>query len=130
MMEGHINIREMSEMFGVTLRTLRHYEDKGIISPKRLLHNERAYGEREIARMKIAVQLTGMGFTLKEVVESLDMLTSKMSRSEIYVALHDKFSKQKKVLNDRRDEIAKQMRSVRRYSFRVFDEMMENANVI
>ena len=33
--EDFVRIGEMAKTFGVTLRTLRFYEDKGLLSPKR-----------------------------------------------------------------------------------------------
>jgi DNA-binding transcriptional MerR regulator len=63
-------IGDVAREFGVTLRTLRFYEDKGLISPYRN-GNARLY--RESDRAKIALILKGkkLGFTLGEIRESL-----------------------------------------------------------
>jgi DNA-binding transcriptional MerR regulator len=59
-------IGELAREFGVTLRTLRFYENKGLIAPRRA-GNARLYGQCD--RSRIALILTGkkLGFTLAEI---------------------------------------------------------------
>jgi DNA-binding transcriptional MerR regulator len=45
-------IGEVADEFSVTLRTLRFYEDKGLINPKRV-GTSRFYGRREKARLRL-----------------------------------------------------------------------------
>ena len=45
-----LNISEMSTLFGVSHRTLRFYEDKGLLSPVRL-GMSRHYTKRDCARL-------------------------------------------------------------------------------
>ena len=44
--DGYIRIGDMAKQFDVTLRTLRFYEDKGLLNPKRE-GNTRLYTQRE-----------------------------------------------------------------------------------
>ncbi len=50
--EDYIRIGEMAKKYGVTLRTLRFYEDKGLINPKRE-GSTRLYSRRDNARLKL-----------------------------------------------------------------------------
>ena len=65
-------IGDLSREFGVTLRTLRFYEDKGLLSPKR--HGtSRIYNRRDRARLKLALMGKKVGFSLVEIKEMLDL---------------------------------------------------------
>ena len=50
--DGLIRIGEMAKRHGVTLRTLRFYEDKGLLAPRRE-GSRRLYTRRDDARLKL-----------------------------------------------------------------------------
>lgn len=59
-------------MFGVTLRTLRFYEDKGLLKPIRD-GSTRLYTRRDKARLKLILLGRKIGFSLREVKQMLDL---------------------------------------------------------
>lgn len=65
-------IGEIAKQFGVTLRTLRFYEDKGLITPKRdgVI---RLYSRRDKARLKLILLGRKIGFSLREVKQMMDL---------------------------------------------------------
>ncbi len=65
-------IRQMSEEFDVTARTLRFYEDKGLLSPHRQ-GQTRLYHGRDRARMVLILRGKRLGFALDEIREMLDL---------------------------------------------------------
>jgi DNA-binding transcriptional MerR regulator len=65
-------IRELARECGVTARTLRFYEEKGLLSPRRN-GQERLYSRRDRARLKYVLMGKGVGFSLDEVREMLDL---------------------------------------------------------
>ncbi|MDJ0278217.1 MerR family DNA-binding transcriptional regulator [Sphingomonas sp. 2R-10] len=65
-------IHAVAEQLGVTPRTLRLYEDKGLIHPVRV-GNNRAYGHRDIVRMRLILRGKRLGFSLREIQEFLDL---------------------------------------------------------
>ncbi len=65
-------IRDLVKECGVTARTLRFYEEKGLISPRRA-GLERLYSRRDRARLKYVLMGKGVGFSLEEVREMLDL---------------------------------------------------------
>jgi DNA-binding transcriptional MerR regulator len=73
--EQLMTISEMCSTFDVTARTLRFYEDKGLIAPKRV-GQKRLYGRRENARMTLIVFGKQFGFSLEEIRELLEMYKS------------------------------------------------------
>ena len=65
-------IRELTKEFGVTARTLRHYEDEGLIAPARR-GQARIYNNRDHARVTLILRGRRVGFSLAELREILDL---------------------------------------------------------
>jgi DNA-binding transcriptional MerR regulator len=65
-------IRDLGKEFGVTARTLRFYEEKGLLSPQRD-GQDRLYGRRDRARLKYVLMGKCVGFSLDEIREMLDL---------------------------------------------------------
>lgn len=70
--EEFTRIGDMAKTFGVTLRTLRFYEDKGLISPKRD-GSTRLYTRRDKARLKLILLGRKVGFSLRDVKQMIDL---------------------------------------------------------
>ena len=65
-----------AELAGVHPQTLRIYERKGLLSPKRTSGNTRRYSERDIARLQVIQQLTqGLGINLAGVKMIMELET-------------------------------------------------------
>lgn len=67
-----LGIQEAATLLGVTMRTLRFYEDKGLIAPQRV-GTTRIYSKREIGRMQLILRGKRLGFTIREIQEFLDL---------------------------------------------------------
>lgn len=63
---GEITISQMSRLYGVSLRTLRFYEDRGLIRPRRE-GNARFYRGSDRIRMEMIIRGKKLGFTLTEI---------------------------------------------------------------
>ena len=70
--DGYARIGELAKKYGVTLRTLRFYEDKGLLSPHRD-GTTRLYTRRDVARLKLILLGRKVGFSLREVKQMLDL---------------------------------------------------------
>jgi DNA-binding transcriptional MerR regulator len=64
--QPEITISQMSRLFGVSLRTLRFYEDRGLIKPRRE-GNARYYRATDRMRMEMILKGKKLGFTLTEI---------------------------------------------------------------
>ncbi|MBX3663181.1 MAG: MerR family DNA-binding transcriptional regulator [Burkholderiales bacterium] len=62
------SISDLAQEFGVTTRTLRHYEDQGLVSPARDGIN-RIYSHRDRVRLKLALRAKRLGFSLSDIRE-------------------------------------------------------------
>ncbi len=103
-MQTTFTIGELAREFSVTLRTLRFYEDKGLIRPQRQGLN-RIYGRRDRARVRLILLGRSVGFSLDEIKEILDLYDLKDGRpSQLRVALAG-FGKQIAILRRRKADI-------------------------
>lgn len=66
--QAWISIGEIARTFDVSLRTLRFYEDRGLLVPRRE-GTVRLYGPNEKARLNSILSLKHLGFTLTEIRE-------------------------------------------------------------
>jgi DNA-binding transcriptional MerR regulator len=64
--QAESTIGELSREFGVTLRALRFYENKGLLAPRRA-GNARLYGRRDRSRLSLILMGKKLGFTLAEI---------------------------------------------------------------
>jgi DNA-binding transcriptional MerR regulator len=69
------SVTELAEDLGITPRTLRFYEDKDLLNPRRA-GNARVYSHRDRGRMILILRGKRLGFTLSEIREWLDLYES------------------------------------------------------
>lgn len=67
-----LGIQEAATQLGVTMRTLRFYEDKGLIAPQRV-GTTRIYSRREMGRMQLILRGKRLGFSIREIGNFLDL---------------------------------------------------------
>jgi DNA-binding transcriptional MerR regulator len=65
-------IRDLAKEFSVSARTLRFYEEKGLVDPARR-GEQRLYSRRDRARLAYVIAGKTVGFSLEEVREMLDL---------------------------------------------------------
>lgn len=70
--EPLMSIAEAAEALDVTQRTLRFYEDKGLISPQRV-GTMRVYAKREMGRMQLILRGKRLGFSIRDIGEFLSL---------------------------------------------------------
>ncbi|MTI00233.1 MerR family DNA-binding transcriptional regulator [Roseibium sp. RKSG952] len=97
-------IGDLAKEFKCTLRTLRFYEDKGLLNPKRDGMN-RVYTRRDRARLKLVLMGKSVGFSLSEIRDMLDLYDLRDGQvTQLRVAL-SRFQEQIHVLENQRKDI-------------------------
>ena len=117
--EEFVRIGEMARKYGVTLRALRFYEDKGLIAPKRE-GSTRLYSRRDNARLKLILLGRKIGFSLRDVKQIMDLydpsganikqLRLALDKSEKQMA---RLQKQRTVIDEAVSELSDLMADVR-----------------
>lgn len=73
---GHENalysVSQLARQLGVTARTIRFYEDKGLVNPNRA-GTTRVYTARDRARLMLILRGKRLGFSLREIKDYLDL---------------------------------------------------------
>ncbi len=72
MTEPTWTISELASEFSITPRTIRFYEDQGIVSPTREGRN-RVYHARDRTRLKLALRGKRLGFALADILPLINM---------------------------------------------------------
>ncbi|ESY81410.1 transcriptional regulator [Mesorhizobium sp. LNHC221B00] len=117
--EDLVRIGEMAKKYGVTLRTLRFYEDKGLLNPQRD-GSTRLYTRRDRARLKLILLGRKVGFSLRDVKQMMDLydptgsnakqLRLALDKSEKQLA---RLQKQRALIDDAINELGGSMTAVR-----------------
>ncbi|WP_165899746.1 MerR family transcriptional regulator [Borborobacter arsenicus] len=97
-------IGDIAKKYGVTLRTLRFYEDKGLLTPKRE-GSTRLYSRREEARLKLILLGRKVGFSLRDVKQMLDLYDPKGANTKQLRLTLEKSEKQLQRLTKQRQAI-------------------------
>ncbi|MGC8616914.1 MAG: MerR family transcriptional regulator [Desulfurella sp.] len=72
--EEYFQIGEVSKKLGITPRTIRYYEEFGLLDPPLRIENGiRLYSNEDIRRIKFILKLKELGLTLKEMLELADI---------------------------------------------------------
>ncbi len=74
-------VTQLARDLGVSARTIRFYEDKGLIAPQRA-GSTRVYTGRDRARMILILRGKRLGFSLREIKEYLDLYDVDHSQAE------------------------------------------------
>lgn len=67
------SISRIADELDISTRTIRFYEEKGLIRPRRTTGNQRVYTPRNKARLKLIIRGKRFGFSLDEIAEMIGM---------------------------------------------------------
>ena len=76
-------VSELAGEFDLTTQALRFYEEKGLLSPRRV-GNSRVYDRRDRARLILVRKFQRLGFSLEDIREYLSLYRSGRSNAEQY----------------------------------------------
>jgi DNA-binding transcriptional MerR regulator len=72
---GHAQIGEVAERTGLSLRTIRYYEEVGLVTPSgRTTGGFRLYSELEVSRLLLIKRMKPLDFSLEDMREVLGIL--------------------------------------------------------
>jgi DNA-binding transcriptional MerR regulator len=76
------SISDLALEFDISPRSIRFYEEKGLLSPKRTSGNQRVYGSRDRARLKLILRGKRFGYSLEEIAEMIGMTDAEKGEVE------------------------------------------------
>jgi len=75
-------ISQIAEALDISTRTIRFYEEKGLITPKRTAGNQRIYTPRNKARLRLILRGKRFGFSLDEIAEMIGLSDADMDERD------------------------------------------------
>lgn len=104
MTEPTWTITQLAAEYDVTLRTLRHYEDVGLLSPERR-GTTRVFHHRDRIRLELILRGKRLGFTLPEIATIVDMYDDQPGEAGQLQYLIDQIDVRRDELEQRRRDI-------------------------
>ena len=98
------SITELAREFGVTTRTIRHYEEQGLVNPKREGLN-RIFSNRDRVRLKLALRGKRLGFSLSDIRELFELYDLARDEKKQLEEFLGKLEKRRALLEQQREDI-------------------------
>jgi DNA-binding transcriptional MerR regulator len=122
------SISELASEFDVTTRSIRFYEDQGLLSPRRR-GQTRIYSRQDRVRLKLILRGKRLGFSLAETKELFDLWDETLSGSEKQLKLLlDKINQRKMALEQQLNDIAMVQLELESAETRCNEALQELAN--
>jgi DNA-binding transcriptional MerR regulator len=103
-MNETFSISDLSREFEVTTRTIRHYEDLGLLAPSRTGQN-RIYSARDRVHLKLILRGRRLGFSLKEIGELLQLYDAPNGEVSQLTLFIGKMRERRETLLEQREDI-------------------------
>jgi DNA-binding transcriptional MerR regulator len=97
-------ITELATEFGVTTRTMRHYEEQGLLSPRRE-GTSRLFSNRDRVRLKLALRGKRLGFSLAEIRELFDLYDQTRDEQQQLQEFIARLERRRAMLEQQREDI-------------------------
>jgi DNA-binding transcriptional MerR regulator len=97
-------ISELADRFGLTPRSLRFYEEKGMLSPRRM-GGWRMYGPHEVERLKLILMGKRVGLSIVEIADILAIHDKGLSEAQFLQCFMDKLEVQSAFLKAQEREL-------------------------
>ena len=96
-------ISELAKEFGITTRTIRFYEEKGLVTPLRD-GQKRLFTPADRVRIKLILRGKRIGMTLRECVEFIDMYDpAHNNEDQLHSLIEDVKRRRERLLQQRQD---------------------------
>jgi len=127
-MNAGYTIRQLMDEFGVTARTLRHYEDLGLLRPARV-GLSRVFSGRDRARLKVALRGKRLGYTLQEIGELFQLYDGACAEpAQLHVFLA-KLERKRAALEEQRADVETMLTEIEFFSHHCRRMLQGNAGV-
>jgi len=105
------SISQLSKEFDITTRSIRHYEDIGLLSPARR-GQTRVYSPADQTRLKLILRGKRLGISLEDSREIIDMYEPGKTNLDQLKKLIDAIQQQRIKLNSQLDDITKLLKDL------------------
>ena len=121
-------ISELAKEFELTTRTLRYYEELGMLKPERTETGNRVYGKKEFAQLKIIMRGKKYGFSLDEIKDIVVLFEQDRTGVKQLEKTIEKAGQKLEEINERMRELDELKRDFE-YMIHDFKETLHNLKV-
>ncbi|MCK6389588.1 MAG: MerR family DNA-binding transcriptional regulator [Azonexus sp.] len=115
-------ISDLAREFGITPRTIRFWEDQGILSPQRE-GQKRIFTRRDRARLKMALRGKRLGLSLAEIKDLIGMYASTEDESSQLLECLRIMEKRRAALEQQREDIEAMLGEISQFETLCRDEL-------
>jgi DNA-binding transcriptional MerR regulator len=126
--EGTYAIGEISRLVDLSQRTIRYYEEIGLLhSIRRIENGKRVYTDNDVRRLKFINRLKVLGLSLAEMVELEKIYRKQRNNREILPKLLQILDERAMQIDDRVAQLVALKREIREYQQRLRNKVLQDA---
>ncbi|MBP8786460.1 MAG: MerR family DNA-binding transcriptional regulator [Azonexus sp.] len=116
-------ISDLAREFGITPRTIRFWEDQGILAPDREGRN-RVFTRRDRARLKMALRGKRLGLSLAEIKDLIGMYSGTEDETPQLIECLRVMSKRREALEQQREDIEAMLADITQFERQCEQELL------
>jgi DNA-binding transcriptional MerR regulator len=128
----HMQIGEAAERVGLSIRTIRHYEDAGLVIPSaRSDGGFRLYTEPDLDRLRVVKRMKPLSFTLDDMrglLHVLDELATGAAQGEHLAALRDRLAMFHQAAEERVQALREQLHTAEGFAQQIREQIDRHGN--
>ena len=126
--EGTYAIGEISRMVDLSQRTIRYYEEIGLLhSVRRIENGKRVYTDHDVRRLKFINRLKVLGLSLAEMVELEKIYRKQRNNREILPKLLEILDERAAQIDERVAQLVTLKKEIREYQQRLRNKVLQDA---
>jgi DNA-binding transcriptional MerR regulator len=126
--EGTYAIGEISRLVDLSQRTIRYYEEIGLLhSVRRIENGKRVYTDNDVRRLKFINRLKVLGLSLAEMVELEKIYRKQRNNREILPKLLQILDERAAQIDERVDQLVALKKEIREYQQRLRNKVLQDA---
>ena len=119
-------IGEISLLVGLSQRTIRYYEEIGLLqSIRRIENGKRVYTDHDVRRLKFINRLKVLGLSLAEMVDLEKIYRKQRNNREILPKLLEILDERAAQIDERVSQLVSLKKEIREYQQRLRDKVLE-----
>ena len=111
------SISDLAREFEITPRTIRHYDDEGLVSPNRI-GQKRIYSASDRVRLALVLRGKRLGFSLAEAKDIIDLYGAPLGEAGQLRMLLSKLDTKREILSAKRCDLDVTIANMDRYAAR------------
>lgn len=128
--EKTLAIGEISRLVNLSQRTIRYYEEIGLLhSVRRIENGKRVYTDRDVRRLKFINRLKVLGLSLAEMVELEKIYRKQRNNREILPKLLEILEERAAQIDERVSQLVALKKEIREYQQRLRNKVLESTTL-